>query len=99
MFLRRRPIEPVALFQTAPLRVDIAGDKNHRTEPFMDIGFEEQGDFVDDHSETGGRVLANPLFRQSAHARVDDRFELSSRLGVVEYQCAQFLPVEGLVRL
>jgi len=99
MFLRRGRIELVALFQTPPLNVDIAGDENDRTQPFMDIGFEQQRDFVDDDGKTGGALFANPLFGESPHAGVDDSFELFSRGWIVEYERAQLLPVEGLVGL
>ena len=44
-------------------------------------------------------MLANALLGESAHARMDDRFELFARVGVVEDERAKFLPVEGLVGL
>ena len=45
------------------------------------------------------RVLADALFGERAHARMDDRFELFARVGIVEDDRAQSLPVEGLVGL
>ena len=65
----------------------------------MDVSLEEQRDFINDDSKAGSRMFPNSLLGESAHARMNDRFELLSSVRIVEDEVAQFLPVESLIRL
>ena len=63
------------------------------------MNFEEKRHFVDDNRISRRGELADFLLGAGAHARMDDRFELFSRGGIIEDDRAEFLPVEGLIRL
>ena len=99
MLLRCRGVESVALLQPLALNIDIARHQNHRAKPFLQIAFEQQRYFVNYDGVAGFTMLANSSFGQGAHARMDDRFELFARVGVVEDEGAEFLPIKVLVGL
>ena len=43
-------------------------------------------------------MLADALFGQRTDLRMNNRFEFFSRVGIVEYDRAQFLPIESAIR-
>ena len=99
MFLGFRGAEPVALLQPLPLGVDVARHEDDRPKPFMQLAFEEKRDFINDYGIARRPMLADSLFGERSHARMDDRFEFFPGFGLVKDQRTQFLTIEGLVRL
>ena len=99
MFLRFCGGDAVPLLQAPPLDGDVAGDEDHRTKPGVQITFEQERDFVDDNVVPGRGMFADFFFRQSTHARVDDRLEFFSRFGVAENNLSKLCPVKSVVRL
>ena len=65
----------------------------------MQIAFEEKRDFIDDDGVARRRMLADALFGERAHARMNDRFEFFSGFGLVEDQRPKFLAIESAIRL
>lgn len=99
MLLRFVAVETVPLLQAPKLGVDVASDQNHRPKPFVQVALEQQWNFINYDSVAGGSVLADTLFGESADARVNDRFEFSARVGIVEDNRSEFLAVKSLVGL
>ena len=97
VFLGGLSAQAVALLQAALLNVDAACDQENRPQPLIQLAFEQERDLIDDHRIAGRSILRDALFCESAHARMNDRFELFSRCRIIEDDLSQMLPVESSV--
>lgn len=90
--------EAVSFFQSGDLRFSVSGDHDDFVDAYVYAGFEEEWDFVDDHSM--GFALGDPAHEPlllAGDAGMDDAFELPSFLRIVEDDASEGLTVERVV--
>jgi hypothetical protein len=90
--------EAVSFAETGNLSVAVDRDHDDFVDAFVYSGFEEEWHFVDDHSM--GFAFGDPVHESlllAGDAWVDDTFELSAFLRIVEDDASEGLAVERAV--
>jgi len=80
------------------LYIAVGGDHDDFVDAFVDAGFEEERHFVDEHSM--GFDFGDPAHESSllaGNAGMDDAFELSTFLRIVEDDASEGLAVQRAV--
>src|SRR6267143_6042946 len=90
--------EAVSFLEAGDLGVAVDSDDNDFVDAFVYAGFEEEWHFVDDHSL--GFAFGDPTHESlllAGDAGMDDAFELSAFLRIVEDNASEGLAVERAV--
>ena len=90
--------EAISFVETGNLSVAVDRDHDDFVDPFVYSGFEEEWHFVEDHSM--GVAFGDPVHESlllAGDAWVDDTFELSAFLRIVEDDASEDLAVERAV--